>query len=92
MEKLLDSGKSIDKAYAVALGNKAGRDVASVLVIGQVTKQVGALYFEHAEKLLKRFVVVVQPTLMIALGILIAMLIYAIYIPIIQLPEALSRF
>lgn len=91
------SGIPIDEAYEQVFDTLALADVAAMLVVGNesgslaiMTEHISELYFERAEKRLKRFAVILQPLLLIIMGWLVAALIYAVYVPIMQLPETLG--
>jgi type II secretory pathway component PulF len=93
----VEHGHTIADAYMVALGRKASADVAAMLAVGTesgtlsvMCAVVARLYFERVEQLLKRFTLVLQPLLMLVMGALVALLIYAVYVPLVNMPAAMS--
>lgn len=92
------AGIAIDEAYQVVFRKRAQPEVAAMLLVGNesgalpaMMEHVAQFYFERAEMKLKRFAIMLQPMLLIVMGLLVGALIYAVYMPITQLPEVLSR-
>jgi len=92
------AGVSIDEAYVIVFGKRARPEVAAMLLVGNesgtlpiMMDHIAQFYFERTEQKLKRFALLLQPMLLIVMGLLVGALIYAVYMPITQLPEALSR-
>jgi len=92
------SGVVIDEAYEKVFGKDALSDVAAMLAVGSesgslevMTAHISQFYFERAERRLTLFAVFLQPALLIIMGVLVAALIYAVYVPITQLPETLGK-
>lgn len=64
-----------DIVEMIKIGEESGK-------LGYLLNQVSQLYYEKSYRLINLVLYLLQPTLMIILGILIALLIFAIYIPI----------
>ena len=97
LQEQVSLGFSIDDAYEKTFGKQALPEVNAMLAVGNesgalpvMMEHIAELYFERAEKSLKRFALILQPLLLSLMGILVAALIYAIYVPITQLPQTLS--
>jgi type II secretory pathway component PulF len=90
-------GSAVDQAYADMCGNRAHPDIAPLLAVGsqsgmlaQVFEHSARLLFEYVERQLNRTVALSQPIIMSILGIMIAFLLYTVYMPIIELPQTLG--
>ena len=90
-------GISVDEAYEESFGRKVRPEVTMMLLVGNesgalsaMMDQISRLYFERAEKKLNRFALILQPLLLIVMGLLVGALIYTVYMPLTQLPEMLS--
>ena len=57
--------------------------------LGQSFETAAAVYNEKLDEQLRRFVFFLQPTVIILLGFLVTMLIFAVYLPIMQLSRVL---
>lgn len=57
--------------------------------LGQSLEAVAAVYHEKLDEQLRRFVFFLQPTVIILLGLLVTTLIFAVYLPIMQLSRVL---
>ncbi|MDR3646415.1 MAG: type II secretion system F family protein, partial [Candidatus Babeliales bacterium] len=67
-----------DIVEMIKIGEESGK-------LGYLLNQISNLYYEKSYRLINLILYLLQPTLMIVLGILIALLIFAIYIPIFNL-------
>lgn len=90
-------GSAVDQAYADTCSNRAHPDIAPLLAVGsqsgmlaQVFEHSARLLFEYVERQLNRTVALSQPVIMSILGIMIALLLYTVYMPIIELPQTLG--
>ena len=90
----LKQGISFDQA--VAESGLISEQMVAMIAIGQssncfpfMCQQVGKHYTEFVSKRLQRLVSLVQPLIMILLGLLLTGLIVAVYMPIVQLSMAL---
>jgi type II secretory pathway component PulF len=94
---VVSGGQSIEDSYEMVFDRKASPDVIAMLSVGNesgtlafMCETVAKLYFERAEKRLKSLSIILQPLLMVIMGMLVAMLIYAVYVQSMQLPELMS--
>jgi type II secretory pathway component PulF len=92
----VNEGQTLEQAFSTTC-KEIQPDVSSLLAVGghtgmlaPVLEQSAHLFFDYAQRQLNRWALMVQPVLMALLGILIALLLYAVYVPIIQLPQTLS--
>ena len=95
--ELVNGGLPLDQAFEQTCSSRAHPDVTPLLAVGSasgmlatVLEQSARLYFEHAQQQINRLVIFVQPVLMGLLGLLVALLLYNVYLPIIQLPQTFS--
>ena len=90
----IKQGVSFDGALAQS--NLVADNCIAMIAIGQssncfsfMCKQVGQRYTESIAKRLQRIISLIQPLLMIVLGVLLTGLIVSVYMPIVQLSMAL---
>ena len=95
--RAINEGYALDQAFVNTCGKYAKPDITPLLVVGtetgmlaSVLEQSARLYFDYAQQQLNRVVLFVQPLLMGLLGLFVALLLYTVYVPIIQLPQTLS--
>jgi type II secretory pathway component PulF len=95
--RLITEGYALDHAFMQSCGTYAKPDIAPLLLVGTesgmlapVLEQSARLYFDYAQQQLNRVILFVQPVLMGILGLFVALLLYAVYVPIIQLPQTIS--
>jgi len=93
----ISGGEAVDQAFIDTCGKYAQPDISPLLAVGNQTgmlvpvlEQGARLLFDYSQQQLNRLALIIQPTLMIGLGLLVAALLYTVYIPIIQLPQTLS--
>ncbi|HEX4069074.1 MAG TPA: type II secretion system F family protein [Candidatus Babeliales bacterium] len=96
-ETLLDdvaSGQLL--SHAMATSSIFLPEVIAIIHIGEETGSLGqsfeaaaAVYHEKLDEQLRRFVFFLQPTVIILLGFLVTTLIFAVYLPIMQLSRVL---
>ncbi len=95
--RAINEGYALDQSFVNTCGKYAKPDITPLLVVGtetgmlaSVLEQSARLYFDYAQQQLNRVVLFVQPLLMGLLGLFVALLLYTVYVPIIQLPQTLS--
>jgi type IV pilus assembly protein PilC len=93
------AGINVDDAYEIAFAKWAQPEVSMMLLVGNesgtlplMMNQISRIYFERAEKKLKWLTVLLQPLLLLLMGLLVGALIYVVYVPIIQFPETFTQF
>lgn len=72
-----------DLIAMIRVGEESGK-------MNLLLKKSADLYFSKSNRMLSFFLAVIQPILMLILGILIASLIFAIYLPIFNLPNMIN--
>jgi len=94
---LVNEGHALDQAYAQTCASVAKPDITPLLAVGDQTgmlanvlEQSSRLFFDYAQRQLNRLTLIIQPILMGILGLLITLLLYTVYVPIIQLPQTLG--
>ncbi len=93
MQESIAAGDSFPAIFADVLGTHALVACNALLEVGQQTgnlavviDQCARLYADRATKIVRHCVLILQPALMAILGVLIAGLMYAVYVPLMQLP------
>lgn len=92
------AGVPLAVAFSTTFGKYASVSTVALLEVGTqtgtlavVADRCALLYAETATKKIKRMVLVIQPLLMILLGLLVAGLMYAVYVPLMQLPTMVQE-
>ena len=92
------AGVNVDAAYEISFAKRAQPEVSMMLLVGNesgtlpaMMNQISRIYFDQAEKKLKRFTILLQPLLLLVMGLLVGALIYVVYLPLVQLPETFSQ-
>jgi len=95
--KSVDSGSSLSQAISMFQQRFSQTDIEAMILVGQESGQLSAMlsriaqdYKEKAERKLFLYSSLFQPIIMIMLGIFVALLIVAVYIPILTLSSAIS--
>lgn len=77
-------------------GSFFGQEVILLITVGQETGSLNTMierachmYEQRVERILQKITVIVQPVLMILLGIMVAGLIFAVYVPLFNLADVL---
>lgn len=96
MTKQVEGGSSLSRAMMHDANNIFGDDIITIVHVGEESGQMGALlaqaagaYQDRVKRSLHFITTIAQPLLMIILGLLITCLIFAIYMPIFNLSQAL---
>jgi len=91
------SGCSLSQALAAHNGPFSVPDIEAMITVGQESGQLPVVltrvahdYKERTERMLSFYSTLFQPLIMILLGLFIALLIVAVYIPILTLSSAIS--
>ncbi len=84
---------------SIAMQNRSnvfGQDIILLITVGQETGQLSGMmeracnmYQQKVERALHRFTMIVQPMLMIILGLMVAGLIVAVYVPLFNLTDVI---
>ncbi len=89
LENQVASGSSLSDAMIRQQGSIAAPDVIAMIEVGQesgrlslLLSRVGHTYYEQVSQQLSWLTMLLQPTVMILLGLLVALLIFAVYGPI----------
>jgi len=97
MTKLVEQGTSIALAMQQAAPNIFTHEVITIAAIGEESGSLGIVFSRSAELYQQRFktrlhllLALLQPVLIISLGLLVALLIFAIYVPIFNLPAVME--
>ena len=76
--------------------NVFGQDIILLITVGQETGQLSGMmeracnmYQQKVERAVHRFTMIVQPILMIVLGLMVAGLIVAVYVPLFNLVDVI---
>ncbi len=92
-------GESLHNALQSTAPNLFGRELIAMMSVAQESGQLGqalllatTYYDEQLGRIFNRLVTVAQPLLLVILGLLIALLIAVVYLPIIQLPMTIATF
>lgn len=95
--KDVDRGKHVSRALQEHAGKFCGPSVIALIRIGEESgrldrafEQVVTVYQQRLEKTSSLVTTLVQPVLMIVLGLMITGLIFAVYVPIFNLSEVIS--
>ena len=90
------AGSSLSEAMLQDPGQLFGADVVSLIKVGEASgdlaalvKKASGLYQERVDRSLSFVTTMVQPLLMIILGLLITLLIFAVYLPIFNLSQVI---
>lgn len=97
----LEGDVSKGASLAVAMADNPSRlfseDIIAMVIVGQESSQLGfmlskatELYYQHLNRLINRFTKVFQPLLMAVLGILVAALIFMVYVPVFNLADVVT--
>ncbi len=96
IEQDVRTGASLSEAM-LAHTNFIGQDVILMTTVGEESGKLGKMlgracvvYRHKVSTLLSRIATLIQPTLMIFIGLLVAMLIFAIYVPLFNLSHTVS--
>ena len=99
LSTLTHQGVSLDQAYEQVFGQWALPEVSAMLAVGNEVSALAPMmdhaadfYFERAQNRLKRFLLVLQPAILVCVGIGVALLIYAVYAPLVRLPEMMAPY
>lgn len=94
----LTVGQPIGLAYKQALGTWADTETEALLTTAHVAgvletalAQIALTYNQRCQKIIARSVACIQPGLMLALGLLVAILVYGVYVPLAQLPASFEQ-
>jgi type IV pilus assembly protein PilC len=97
LEKAVVSGSSLGQSLAQHPGPFARPDIEAIIAVGEesgnlagILSKIAADYQERLESLLSFYSMLLQPFLMIVLGVFIALLIVAVYLPILSLSYVIS--
>lgn len=97
MIKMVEGGTSINEAMQQADSKFFPNDLITMVMVGEESGRLAFLldraaqtYLQKWRTLLQTVLSLVQPALIIMLGILVALLIFAIYIPIFNLPATMN--
>lgn len=95
--KLVNKGSLLSDAMSMRSNKLFLPDLVAITKVGEETGNLGLMlnkasvfYSEKINRLLSYFLSIIQPILMIILGLLIAALIFAVYLPIFNLPNIIS--
>lgn len=93
----VQKGNLLSEAMVVNKNNLFSPNLIAMIKVAEETgsldvmlSKASILYFEKSERLVTFFLTVLQPILLIILGLLISLLIFAVYIPMFNLPNILS--
>ncbi len=93
----VDRGKQVSRAVGIHVPTFCGPSVIALIRIGEESgrldrafEQVVAVYQQRLEKTSVLVTTLIQPLLMIVLGLMITGLIFAVYVPIFNLSEVVS--
>lgn len=88
----VEAGNSLSDAMAQDPDQSFGYDIIALVRVGQesgklasMLEKASLLYQEKVDRLLTIFTTLFQPLLMIIMGMLITLLIFAVYLPVLQL-------
>ena len=95
LEKLVSEGKSFTEALTIAGNNYFPEDLIAAINVGEesgnldnvLKRQVSRLQHKLKSKL-SLLTTIIQPILMIFVGLLIAFIIYAVYLPIFNISNS----
>jgi len=97
IERAAASGTSLSQALSQNAGLFSRPDIEAMIAVGQESGTLAGMlstiahdYQERLERLLNIYSTLLQPVLMIVLGLLIALLIIAVYMPILSLSYAVA--
>lgn len=97
MIKLVEHGISIQNAMRQAAPKFFAKDAIAMIAVGEESGCLGKMLGRTAEVYQQRYrsrlqliLSLVQPTLIICLGLLVALLIFAIYMPIFNMPAVIG--
>jgi len=95
LEKEITDGSSLSESMVDAPGQLFSQDLVAIVRVGEETgrlslmlKKAADMYQQKLNRSILFFTTIFQPLLMIFLGLLIALLIFAIYIPVFSLSGA----
>jgi len=94
---LIEEGNSLSEALVLAAGESVDAQAEALIRIGEQTNSLGAIcadlsniYFERSQKILSTLLIIVQPALMVLLGIFIAGLIVSVYVPLLNMSDTIG--
>ena len=97
ISSLVNKGSLLSDAMARGSNQLFFPDLIAIVKVGEESGHLGLMlnkasifYSEKINRLLSYFLSTIQPLLMIILGLLIALLIFAVYLPIFNLPNIIS--
>ncbi len=97
LEKAVASGSSLSQGLAQHPGPFSRPDIEAIVAVGEESGNLAAIlskvagdYQERLEQLLSLYSMLFQPFVMIILGVFIALLIVAVYLPILSLSYVIS--
>lgn len=97
MTKLVEQGTSVALAMQQAAPKLYPSEVVAVAAVGEESGSLGIVFSRSSEVYQQRFkarlhmlLALLQPILIIGLGLLVALLIFAIYIPIFNMPTIME--
>lgn len=98
MTKLVEQGAAISTAMSQSDSSFFGKDLTAMVAVGEASGALGKMLSRTADVYQKRYrnrlkliLSLVQPTLIILLGLLVAVLIFAIYLPIFNMPSVINN-
>lgn len=98
MMQLVEQGVAISMAMSQAAPKFFAKDVIAIVAVGEASGSLGKMLSRTADVYQKRYrnrlkliLSLVQPTLIIALGLLVSLLIFAIYLPIFNMPSVIGN-
>lgn len=99
LSTLTHQGVGLDQAYEQVFDRWALPEVSAMLAVGNEVSALAPMmdhaadfYFERAQNRLKRFLLVLQPAILVCVGIGVTLLIYAVYAPLVRLPEMMVPY
>jgi len=97
VEKTVTAGSSLSQALAQHTTLFSGPDIEAVVAVGEESGNLSEMLSsiacnkqEELERLLSTYSTLFQPIFMAILGLLVALLIIAVYVPIMSLPSVIS--
>ncbi|HJM68439.1 MAG TPA: type II secretion system F family protein [Candidatus Babeliales bacterium] len=94
---LIETGYSLSESLVIAMGSVVDHQALALVHVGEETSSLSSvcselsyIYFDKSQRRLSTLLMIIQPTLMLLLGIFIAVLVISVYVPLLSMPDVMS--
>src|SRR3990167_475492 len=97
VSSLIENGYSLSESLVIAMGSAIDHQALALIHVGEETSSLSTvcselsyIYFDKSQRQLSTLLMIIQPTLMLFLGISIAVLVISVYVPLLSMPDIMS--